>query len=347
MKYNERLQLYAAQIGAATLRHDFHRPLDNIGMEADNLLQVIGKGQSIGLPSTTKENIIIFCEKISCLSSKISNLTRHFGQKLRSISEFQAEYDFQNLHKNVNPLFSDLNEHAQNLSNFLKQSQISDIRTIGQKIAFDVDQIQRTYSGLTYLFRIGSVDLDNFSPVNIAQLSAVISRSIAKQDRFGHIENINVSGEAIIEGIRSQLTLIFQNLITNAVKFTAYTNDPAISIHIRTDHFENIRVRFKSHLSQYNAQGHWMECHVVDNGPGVQPEDKNNIFQMYFTRNDNALNPDGTGAGLAIAKIVSLMHGGFLFLNSNDDYTDFTLILPEKRKDGLSINVLAKQELSL
>ncbi|MEW6160373.1 MAG: ATP-binding protein, partial [Verrucomicrobiota bacterium] len=43
---------------------------------------------------------------------------------------------------------------------------------------------------------------------------------------------------------------------------------------------------------------------VCDNGPGVLPEHRNEIFKPYFTTN-----PAGTGLGLAVVKQIVLAHG--------------------------------------
>ncbi len=55
--------------------------------------------------------------------------------------------------------------------------------------------------------------------------------------------------------------------------------------------------------------GGGVELSITDNGPGVGAEDRDRIFQPFFTTK-----ADGTGVGLSFARQVALSHGGALTL---------------------------------
>ncbi len=55
--------------------------------------------------------------------------------------------------------------------------------------------------------------------------------------------------------------------------------------------------------------GGGVELSITDNGPGVGAEDRDRIFQPFFTTK-----ADGTGVGLSFARQVALSHGGALAL---------------------------------
>ena len=50
---------------------------------------------------------------------------------------------------------------------------------------------------------------------------------------------------------------------------------------------------------------------VADSGPGVKPEERDKIFEPFFTGKTR-----GTGLGLAIAKRVVELHGGTIAVDA-------------------------------
>ena len=69
---------------------------------------------------------------------------------------------------------------------------------------------------------------------------------------------------------------------------------------------------------------------VIDDGPGVEPEQCESIFQRYAQANDCTLTPrQGHGLGLAGARIIARCLGGDIELTCNkEEGTIFTLTLP-------------------
>lgn len=84
-----------------------------------------------------------------------------------------------------------------------------------------------------------------------------------------------------------QLEQVFQNLLTNAIK---YTDKSAV------------RIRIACEAS--NAEYRFM---ISDNGSGIPNEDRKKLFQL-FSRNHH--HTEGTGLGLAICKRIVQRHGG-------------------------------------
>ena len=88
----------------------------------------------------------------------------------------------------------------------------------------------------------------------------------------------------------TQLAQVFQNLISNAVKFTAPGTVPRITV---------------------SAERTGGQCRfaVTDNGIGIDPDHRERIFGMFkrlHTREDYP----GTGIGLALVKKIIEQHGG-------------------------------------
>jgi signal transduction histidine kinase len=73
-----------------------------------------------------------------------------------------------------------------------------------------------------------------------------------------------------------------------------------------------------------------VEVRVRDNGIGIPPEDRDKLFQPFFTTKPTG---EGTGLGLSISyEIVAQQHGGTITVDSEvGDFTEFTVRLPCRR----------------
>lgn len=130
-----------------------------------------------------------------------------------------------------------------------------------------------------------------------------------------------------VRGNATQLTQLFQNLISNAIKFRS--NKPP-GIHISASSFADSQISTrrnkpprenpKSNLSRYSreiqnpkSQG-WLFS-VTDNGIGLEPEYSKRIFRI-FQRLHARSEYSGTGIGLAICKKIVTQLGGRIWVES-------------------------------
>ncbi|UGT61465.1 sensor histidine kinase [Nocardia asteroides] len=99
-----------------------------------------------------------------------------------------------------------------------------------------------------------------------------------------------------IVGDRTLLTMLWQNLIGNAVKFAVPGRPPVIEVEASVDGAEH---RFR----------------VTDNGIGIAPEFAEKVF-VIFQRLHNREEYSGTGIGLAICKKIVEFHGGRIWIDT-------------------------------
>jgi PAS domain S-box-containing protein len=115
----------------------------------------------------------------------------------------------------------------------------------------------------------------------LANLSGAIAESGA-QITTGPLPSVAVNG--------THLQQLFQNLIGNAIKYRSPERQPAV------------------HLGAEQQDGYWVFS-IADNGIGIDPEYKENIFGL-FKRLHSSDEYSGTGIGLAICRrIVDRYHG--------------------------------------
>jgi light-regulated signal transduction histidine kinase (bacteriophytochrome) len=123
---------------------------------------------------------------------------------------------------------------------------------------------------------------------------------------------VQLSDLPVVFGDQIQLIQLFQNLISNAIKFRRVT--PLINI------------------TCTQRPGDWF-ISIEDNGIGIKREYFNKIFEV-FNRLHNYTDYPGIGLGLAVCKKIVELHGGTISVDS--DYgkgSKFSFTLVPFRED--------------
>lgn len=81
------------------------------------------------------------------------------------------------------------------------------------------------------------------------------------------------------------------------------------------------------------ARGDTTVVGIHDTGEGIDPKNMKKIFDPFFTTKEAG---KGTGLGLPIVYRIVQLHGGEIHVTSSPGNTLFEVILPTRKKDGLS-----------
>jgi light-regulated signal transduction histidine kinase (bacteriophytochrome) len=135
----------------------------------------------------------------------------------------------------------------------------------------------------------------------LANLAAAISSSGASII-YGELPTVMGEG--------TQLLRLFQNLISNAIKFRHPSVSPQIKI-----------------TAEAQNDGKWIIA-VRDNGIGIEPQHFQRIFEI-FQRLHSSKEYPGTGIGMSICKKIVERHGGRIWLESQPGVgTSFYFTIP-------------------
>jgi signal transduction histidine kinase len=161
----------------------------------------------------------------------------------------------------------------------------------------DVLDTSRIEAG-TFSFTFSDVDLEEL-------VRDVVASAELAQDEVELTTEVGTLPS--VRGDRERLRQVIQNLVDNAVKYS--TEGGHVNVRAMTD------------------DGH-IVIDVVDEGPGIAPEDHELIFEKFGRSSGGATKP-GSGLGLFIARSIAEAHGGTLVVDSVPRHGSvFRLALP-------------------
>ena len=133
-----------------------------------------------------------------------------------------------------------------------------------------------------------------FTEVALAEL---VRESVSEHTSLATSRNIDlgvtqVKEETVVMGDAGALKILLANLVSNALRYTPPGGQ--VDVSCGTD------------------GGHaWVE--VIDNGPGIPPEERIRVFDRFYRRDgemaQEKANETGSGLGLSIVKTIAKRHG--------------------------------------
>lgn len=157
-------------------------------------------------------------------------------------------------------------------------------------------RMSRLIKGLLDYGRLGKSE--DRGEINCNQLIEEVTNDLGTiiKDTKTQIEIKNLPK---VNGYRIELRLLFQNIISNAIKFRKEGQVPMIKINAVSKKGEVV-------------------FSIKDNGIGIAEEHKDRIFEI-FQRLHNRNEFEGTGIGLAHCRKIVELHGGRIWVESEPD----------------------------
>ncbi|MES2567704.1 MAG: hybrid sensor histidine kinase/response regulator [Bacteroidota bacterium] len=126
--------------------------------------------------------------------------------------------------------------------------------------------------------------------------------------------NLNVNQPTNFIGDLYRLEVVFENLISNAIKYQIPENQTKV-ITVNTEVVDE-----------------YVKIIISDNGIGIKSEYLESIYELFF-RTENTLNVEGSGIGLYIVKeAIEKMQGKITIKSELMKGTSFEIIIPSKKQ---------------
>jgi two-component system phosphate regulon sensor histidine kinase PhoR len=186
-----------------------------------------------------------------------------------------------------------------------------------QMFSVMTDECQRLIRLINNLLLSVKVEQEDFhgttslTPVSLGDVVAQTCRFMEREIKSKSVElRVDVpSNLPSIEGNLDLLYQVFQNLIANAIKFSA--KDPRIEILAK-------------------EEGDSVSISISDNGVGIEEQALTHIFQKFYRAESQAGKRPGLGIGLyLVQKLVELHRGKINVASKLNEGTTFTLAFPK------------------
>ncbi len=249
---------------------------------------------TIALMSSTRIMNALAKEKLTQYQNKLEQLVESRTSELKGVIR-QLKNSNRDLEQYAYAASHDLQEPLRTVSTFLQLLQRREDNLSKESLEFieyAVDgskRMKKMLEGLLEYSRVGSTRHQE-TEVNLNILLKDIKKSLTFSIRDTNAKILIPDGLPIITGYTALLRQLFQNLISNSIKFRQKDIPPILQFH-------------------YKEEENFHSFQLVDNGIGIEPEHTARIFNL-FTRLHPQSVYEGTGLGLSLCKRIIEKHGG-------------------------------------
>ncbi len=228
------------------------------------------------------------------------DVTKEKEAEVQKLRTQQLEVKNKELEKFAYVASHDLREPLRTMKSFAQLMEVKYIDKLDEKASKYLNFISKAASRMG---DVVNVLLDHSRVGQNTVLASIDCQSIINdlmKDLDKLISETKVSFEIdplpVIKAYEVEMRMIFQNLVSNAIKFRKEDTRPVISI------------------SAKKKSMHWEFC-IADNGIGIEPQFKEKIFSL-FQKLHSRVEYEGAGIGLAHCQKIVELHGGKIWVES-------------------------------
>jgi signal transduction histidine kinase len=234
------------------------------------------------------------------------------AQRLERIAELSASL----AHEIRNPLAS-IRSAVEQISRL--PSMTDDQKTLSALVIRESDRLSRLLgefldSARVRAMRVQRVDLTRMT----RDVAALVAAHPDRSEKVRVTCTVPDDGIVHVAGDEDLLQRAIFNLALNAVQASSDNGDVCIELS---------RGAAEPILAALQFVGDAVSLRVTDHGFGIAPEIRDRMFDPFFTTKAN-----GSGLGLAVVHRAIKAHGGHIFVDSSQNGTRFTVVLPRGRE---------------
>lgn len=262
------------------------------------------------------------------IESKLKSYQRDLQQNIQLLNKSNQE-----LEQFAYVASHDLQEPLRKISTFSDRLQVKykdqlppDASQLIDRMIVAVGRMRILINDLLLFSRAGRVAPESITEVDMSALlqNVLSDLEVALQEKNAVVHSTQLP---IIEGNITNFQQLFQNILTNAIKFSQEERQLEINISSQLLKGKEINIV---------KENRWDEtfCRICieDNGIGFDPDYAERIF-LIFQRLHGISEYSGTGIGLAICKKIVDSHQGYIMAYGYPGKgAAFVIILPVKQK---------------
>ena len=171
-----------------------------------------------------------------------------------------------------------------------------------QQLDAESDRLKQFFDTLLDLAQLDTAPMQlSYSQTDLVEILQTLLEEIQQQMKLGAFPPFTVkletgSPQLIVTADPERLRIVFQNLLSNAMKFSP----------------DRTTITIRTHHNQHSA---FVE--VEDQGSGIDEAEYERIFERYYKIHSTSLRTqNGVGLGLSICREIIAAHGGTITLTS-------------------------------